>query len=55
MNCEALTKALKVQDSAGSAFQQAEIDFVLILAARARVAVPTARLHAELFGIGGVQ
>ena len=23
------------------------------LAARARVAVPTARLHAELFGIGG--
>ena len=33
--------------------RQEPIDIVGLLAARARVSVPTARLHAELFGFGG--
>lgn len=32
---------------------QAMIDPAVILAARANVALSTARVHAELFGIGG--
>ena len=37
-----------------SLFQE-RIDPVAWLAARAHVALPTARLHAELFGIGGAR
>lgn len=42
-------------DTAALALRQADIDIVGLLAARARVAVPTARLYAELHGFGGAR
>ncbi len=39
--------------SASLSFRQDLIDPAVILAARANVALSTARVHAELFGIGG--
>lgn len=41
--------------SASLAFRQDLIDPAVILAARANVALATARVHAELFGIGGAR
>lgn len=51
-NCFAITPSNSEYTVLG-AFRQEPLDVVTLIATRARVALPTARLFAELHGIGG--
>ncbi len=46
---------LNSDNSPSLSLRQDPVDVVVILAARANVALATARVHAELFGIGGAR